>query len=549
MIQIDAPLDRLQRLRDLREEKRRRDLAVDPFITLGFQPNCADRTKAAEKLGFKTPAEAIEAGHELPPHCGNCPQERFLAHFDDPNTDQLYGGAAGGSKSTSLLLGSIRACHRYPGLQAFWFRRTFPELEQSVLRMLTRYGNARAVGARYDRSRHELRFANDSILTFAHAKNVDEATALQSAEINLLILDERTTIPPDVVDHLYTRVRSGVPTAPTLGIRSATNPGGIGHSRVKTEYVEATDHGAAEIIDGSNRVRRFIQARVTDTPQLGPEYADSFAGYGEQLRKAFLDGDWDVFAGQVFTEWRHDRHVVPRFTIPPEWRRLAGIDYGYAAPWAVLWGAVDNDARVWIYREEYDTQVGETDQAKRVLADEAAEGAQHDGDPVHFLRYADPSMWRATGEGLPIADVYTREGAVLQPANNERIAGWQRVHTYLADGPPCAHHRALGWTSCPKLHVLDGTAPNLVRTLPAVPYDKHKVEDVDTLSEDHAPDALRYLLMGLDGGSVLFPAEELAADKALDGSELLVNEGRFAIAAEHTHTPSSVPRDDGYVLI
>jgi hypothetical protein len=49
------------------------------------------------------------------------------------------------------------------------------------------------------------------------------------------------------------------------------------------------------------------------------------------------------------------------------------------------------------------------------------------------------------------------------------------------------------------LHVLDGCAPNLVRTLPALPYDPHRVEDVDTKADDHAADAARYLLHMLGG--------------------------------------------------
>ena len=83
-----------------------------------------------------------------------------------------------------------------------------------------------ALGGRWDGSKYELRFpAVGSVLTFAHAKNRQEAASLSSAEINLLLLDERTTMPPDVVDFLYTRIRSGVVGVPCLGARSASNPG------------------------------------------------------------------------------------------------------------------------------------------------------------------------------------------------------------------------------------------------------------------------------------------------------------------------------------
>lgn len=457
------------------------------------------------------------------------PQTRFLS-LPDENLDVLYGGAAGGSKSTSLLMCALRSCVRYPGLQAFWFRRSFPELEQSVLRMLARYGNAKALGARYNGSTHELRFVNGSILTFGHAKNVTEATALQSAEINLLLIDERTTIPPDVVDLLYTRVRSGVPGVPCLGIRSATNPGNIGHSRVKTEYVEATNRGELELVDKAGRRRIFIQARVTDTPQLGNEYRLGLMGLDEKLRKAYLDGDWDVFAGQMFSEWRYDRHVVEPMSLPASWRRYNGIDWGFTAPWCVLWGAVDEDGRVWIYREIYATQVGEADQAARILAAEAA--GEHVG-----IRWADDAMWATRGDAKPIAQVYADHGVHLTEAGKgpgSRVAGWQRWHSYLADGPACPHHRAQGWETCPMVHVFS-TAGNLIRTLPALPHATvGNPEDADSNAEDHGPDAGRYLLINLGTGPEFLILDDEPPDPIAD------HLGEFRTAGAFAFRPSEV---------
>lgn len=464
-------------LRALQLEKERREAErlknLDVFAALGFVPNPG-------------------------------PQTRFLS-LPDENLDVLYGGAAGGSKSTSLLMYALRSCQRYPGLQVFWFRRTFPELEHSVIRMLGRYGNARALGCRWNASKYELRFPNGSVLTFAHAKNVAEVTALQSAEINLLIIDERTTIPPDVVDMLYTRVRSGVAGVPCLGVRSATNPGGIGHSRAKRDYIDATERGALELVDANGRRRVFIQAKVTDTPQLGAEYARNLAGLDEKLRRAFLDGDWDVFAGQMFHEWRYARHVVRQMPLPASWRRYNGVDWGYSAPWAVLWAAKDEDGRIWLYRELYATRVGEADQARQILAAEVEH--EHVG-----VRYADDAMWATRGDALPISEVYAQEGVYLTEAGKGgRIAGWQRIHSYLAEGPACPHHRAQGWETCPMLHVFD-TCTELIRTLPALPHaTTGNPEDADSSADDHLPDALRYILINLGGGPEFVLLDEVPA--------------------------------------
>lgn len=465
------------------------------------------------------------------------PQTRFLS-LPDENLDVLYGGAAGGSKSTSLLMYALRACSRYAGLQAFWFRRSFPELEQSVLRMLARYGYAKSLGARYNGSTHELKFANGSILTFGHAKNRAEATALLSAEINLLIIDERTTMPPDVVDLLYSRVRSGVPGVPCLGIRSATNPGGIGHSRVKADYVEATNHGQREIIDQSGRRRIFIQAKVTDTPQLGEEYRLNLAGLGEKLQKAYLDGDWDVFAGQMFGEWRYARHVLDPITLPASWKRYNGIDWGFTAPWCVLWAAVDEDGRVWIYRELYQTQVGEGDQAKMILAAES-------DDEIVLSRWADDAMWATRGDAKPISQVYAENGVHLTEAGKgagSRIAGWQRWHSYLAEGPACPHHRAQGWETCPMVHVFS-TVDNLIRTLPALPHATvGNPEDADINAEDHAPDAGRYLFINLGSGPEFVLLED--QNKPSPADELQPYVPRGAVAFVKRDSDPFWPEDD-----
>lgn len=456
------------------------------------------------------PASLVYKRLDITPNHG--PQDKFLA-LPDENLDVFYGGAAGGGKSFALFVYAVRACARWPGLQAYWFRRTFPELEHSVLRMVARFNYAKAIGGSWNDSKKELKFANGSILTFNHAKNIQEATAMLSVEMNLLILDERTTIPPGVVDLLYTRVRSGVAGVPCLGIRSASNPGGVGHGRVREEYVQATDYGTKTIEqDKFKRKRIFIQAYANDTPQLGQEYIDSLSGLPDQLRRAYLEGDWSVFSGQIFSELRRDRHLVNPMSLPASWRRYAGIDWGWAAPYAVVWGAVDEDGRIWIYREIYEAMVKESDQAKKILL------AELDEDVT--ARYADDAMWAARGEAKTISAVYEEEGCHIEKAGKgtgSRIAGLARIHSFLADGPACYMHREMGWETCPKIHIFS-TCENLYTELENLPYAvTGNIEDSDGKADDHAVDALKYLLVNVgneprwyfltDGEDLLLQAE------------------------------------------
>lgn len=422
---------------------------------------------------------------------GYTPTPRQAEFHAATEFDVLYGGAAGGGKTKALLLDAIRYAVQHPGLRVGAFRRTFPEIRESFLPELASIGFAASVGGHWNGGEYELRFDNGSLIMFRYVETLADATRRQGGQYQLLIFDERTLTPPEAVAFLYSRLRSGRKDLPVIGIRSGSNPGGQGHAAVKAAYIDATDYGSKVITDARGRTVRFIPSRVDDNPHVNPEYRQDLQTLPEAMRKAFLDGSWDAFAGQVFTEWDRDRHVVPAFVLPDSWPRHAGVDWGYAAPWAVVWAAVDEDGRVWIYDELYDTKVGESEQARRVLA--AENGRQ-------VTRYADDAMWTSRGDALPVAQVYANEGCHLIPARKgERIIGWQRVHTYLGDGPACPHHRAQGWATCPRLHVLDGAAPNLVRTLPALPYaiTASKVEDVDSRAEDHAPDALRYLLINL----------------------------------------------------
>lgn len=82
-----------------------------------------------------------------------------------------------------------------------------------------------------------------------------------------------------------------------------------------------------------------------------------------------------------------------------------GIDWGYAAPWAVLWAAIDEDGWAWFYRKLYARNVGEADQAQRILA------AEGDGGACREL--ADDAVWAKRGEMKPISDVYAENGCHL----------------------------------------------------------------------------------------------------------------------------------------
>jgi hypothetical protein len=106
-------------------------------------------------------------------------------------------------------------------------------------------------------------------------------------------------------------------------------------------------------------------------------------------------------------------------------------------------------------------------------------------DPEMFLSVLDTSCWNKTGIGPSIAETMIRNGVRWIPADRDRIAGKVEVHRRLALNP---------LTVEPKLKIFS-TCTNLIRTLASIPTSKLNPEDVDTKADDHAYDALRYMIM------------------------------------------------------
>lgn len=482
-------LERLRYLRELQAQKLRHDIeaakSVDVFAALGWWPICKPFIEGA------------------PERCGQCPQEQFFAATE---LDVLYGGAAGGGKSAALIVYAIQACVRHPGLRVLFVRRTFDELAESIFPKLAAFDFAAKLGGHWNGTDHQLTFDNRSVIRFRYVERLLDASRRQGGEYQLLCVDERTLIAPGAVDILEKeRLRSASPDLPVIGLRCTSNPGEVSHSEVKERYVKATDNGRKVVVDQHGQTRRFIPAKATDNPFLDADYYRKLDAIPDpQRRAAMRDGSWDLFAGQVFTEWRYDRHVVDEFTLPDIWRKYAGIDHGYANPWAVIWAAIDNDDRAWIYREIYESGVGEVDQAQRIFLAESTPAEVMAGKVRGDLsrewgvtRFADPSMW-AHKAGPSVAEAYIANNVNIIPANNDRSQGWSRLHHWLGDMPACDLHRRQGWITCPRLHVFSNCV-DLIRELPAMVY--RRVGDVEDAEkrDDHSVDALRYLLMGVSG--------------------------------------------------
>ena len=307
---------------------------------------------------------------------------------------------------------------------------------------------------------------------------------------------------PYPFDYMRSRLRTAKGSGLELYQRATTNPGGPGHSWVKKMFVDPAPYGssfwATDIDTGKPLMwpkghskegeplfkRRFIPARLFDNPYLAEQgdYESMLLSLPEQQRRQLLDGDWDIKEGAAFTEFDRDIHVIEPFDIPTAWTKFRACDYGYGSKSAVLWFAVSPDEQLIVYREMYVSKVLATD-----LADMILEVEQNDGTISYGT--LDSSLWHRRGDtGPSLAEQMIQQGCRWRPSDRSkgsRISGKNEIHRRLQVDEFTEEPRLVFFNNC----------TNIVAQLPSIPIDKKNPEDVDTQSEDHLYDALRYGIM------------------------------------------------------
>lgn len=256
-------------------------------------------------------------------------------------------GAREAARARPLMMDALLRCLKYAGTHAYIFRRTYAELEDTVIR------EAKASYpeelCRYNASRHEIALPNGSMIHFRHCASMGDMYHYKGAEIQWLYFDELTSFESGIYDFLKTRLRAKKSLGVRPCVRSSSNPGDIGHAWVKRMFVDAAPYMAMNerVVKSSANGRKktyrtqYIPSLATENPHIGEDYILQLETKPEALRRALLNGDWDAFEGQVFTEWadrpehyrdRRWTHVVEPFEIPVTWPRYMSFDHGYSRP-------------------------------------------------------------------------------------------------------------------------------------------------------------------------------------------------------------------------
>ena len=308
----------------------------------------------------------------------------------------------------------------------------------------------------------------------------------------MVFIDEATQFSEDAFRAISATVR-GVNSFPKR-IYLTCNPGGVGHSWVKRLFVDRRFSSGEDAREYS-----FIRSLVSDNKALmksDPEYKMRLEALPPKLRRAWLEGDWDIFEGQFFEEFRDapehyaDRrstHVIEPFEIPSEWSIYRSYDFGYGKPFDVSWWAIDHDGRAYLILQLYGASSPNTglkwtpDRQFSEIAKIEREHRWLKGKRIFGV--ADPSIWDSS-RGEAIIDSAERNFVSFEPGDNKRIPGWMQCHYRLAfddEGLPMVY--------------FFNTCKEAIRTLPLLVYSKTSPEDLDTEGEDHFADSFRYFAM------------------------------------------------------
>lgn len=391
---------------------------------------------------------------------------------DATESEVLFGGAAGGGKSHGQIADALLFALRYPRSRQLILRRSYQELERSLIRASLELFPRRIYS--FSSGAHSGKFKNGSILDFGYLAAENDVYQYQSTEYDIIRFDELTHFTESQYIYLLSRVRgaNGYPKQ----VKSTTNPGGVGHAWVKRRFVDPAPSGTAFSVDRGLR-RIFLPSLLSDNAFLSradPDYEKRLCALPKRERRALLHGDWSVFEGQYFPEFSERVHTVTPFSLPREWRRYRSIDYGLDRL-ACLWIAVAPDGSCFVYRElcESDLPIGVA--ARKIVEMTPPEESI-------YATLAPPDLWgRGQESGKSKATLFADGGVWLTRTANDRESGWLAIKEML-----CTE----GGT--PMLKIFS-SCRELIRCLPALTVDKLRPTDCATEPHEitHAPDALR----------------------------------------------------------
>src|SRR3990167_9906082 len=380
----------------------------------------------------KSSGQRITPTKTWKPHPG--PQTEAFRYF--LIYELLYGGAKGGGKTDWLLFDFLEpSLLKKSNYRGIIFRRTFPRLREIIDRSFQWFMGM----AQYSKDARCWVWPSGARLFFGHCQYEESKYDYQGHEYQYEGFDQLEEFTESQYGFLSVQARTSDREIP-VRIRATANPGNVGHLWVKRRFID--NKRPMQIYkDDKGLTSIFIPAKVYDNPSLmenDPLYVKRLESLPEQDRKALLDGDWNIFSGQYFKDWRSEVHVVEPFYIPALWKRFIAGDYGHKKPSSVGWYAVNPEGGLVRYRDiyleglHYDTLA---EMICELSSDEKISYAVF--DPAIFGDKQHHSLTKDSREGKSGAEIMQEtinkwfrnlnrpdDAFLITRADNRRIEGW-----------------------------------------------------------------------------------------------------------------------------
>jgi phage terminase large subunit len=406
------------------------------------------------------------------------PTERQLQFFRTVRDHDFtfYGGAAGGGKSYILrwalvwllfeVWNSLHISNAVVGL----FCEDYPSLWDRQISKIQ---------VEFPAWLGKLKLGNEGRCFQLHDKygggtlalrNLDDPSKYLSAEFAAIAVDELTKNPQSVFDFLRLRLRwPGIERPKFI---AGSNPGGEGHAWVKKLWIDRDF--PMELMPIADQFA-FVPALATDNPHLSKSYWAQLNTLPVEMQKIYVQGNWNVFAGQyfdIFDPFRHTKRPE-EFGIKPWNTRWIGIDWGFKHNAAAYWNAKVHDSLTATYREFVGNNLSPKQLAERII--------ELNGSDEIASIWLSPDAFAHRTDTDSIADqmsaVFKAHGLpACSPANDDRVGGWALMYDMLRSGH---------W-------VIGSNCTELIKTLPMLSRDENKVEDCVKFEGDDAADAARY---------------------------------------------------------
>jgi PBSX family phage terminase large subunit len=407
-----------------------------------------------------------------------------LTLWTDKRPEIFLSGPAGTGKSRACLEKLHACCRRWPGTRAMIVRKTRASLTDSALvtyeEKVLPEGSPVASGPRREH-RHIYRYPNGSEVVVG---GLDRPSRVMSTEFDLVYVQEAIELAEGDQEALASRLRNGV--MPFQQLIGDTNPDGPEHWLRRR-----ADRGTTALLESRHEDNPTLwDADRGDWTERGRAYIARLDALTGVRKERLRFGRWVQAEGVVYEGYDAAVHLIDRFEVPHDWRRIRSVDFGWTNPFVMQLWAIDHDGRMYLDREVYRTQRTVADHAAEVrgrLSPERVEAtvADHDAEDratLHASGIWTVPAYKAISPGLQAVAERLRPAGDGKPRLSLfRDALVDRDESLAARGKPCC------------------TAEEFPRYTWPKGQDGRPVKEAPLDIDNHGMDCVRYACAYVDG--------------------------------------------------